>query len=43
MISQAEKKLVYLTEAEYKALLEEEKGRDSIVYNIITSKGGFTK
>ena len=32
-----EKKLIYLTEAEYKALSDEEKGRDGIVYNIITN------
>ena len=31
------KKLIYLTEAEYEALSEEEKGRDGIVYNIITN------
>lgn len=31
------KKLIYLTETEYEALSEEEKGRDGIVYNIITN------
>ena len=30
-----EKKLIYLTEAEYEALSEEEKNKDGIVYNII--------
>ena len=31
------KELIYLTEAEYEALSEEEKGRDGVVYNIITN------
>ena len=31
------KELIYLTVAEYEALSEEEKGRDGVVYNIITN------
>ena len=35
--SLGEKKLIYLTEAEYNALPEEEKNLDNMVYNIITN------
>ena len=31
------KELIYLTVAEYEALSEEEKGKDGVVYNIITN------